>query len=102
MTFTNKWKRDIKTLEEEIAVLNSTDQDESGLDSIFTIIPYKEEEFSIYYYPDTKELTVIIHEAPVQDNIDNAMHLIKQFDETEDFTEEDISVVLPSYLSSGN
>lgn len=88
-----------KTVNERKAL--EADVDTRLLPSIFSVLPYEGETFSIYYYSDEQQFTIQIWKEPYSTSLDNAMFFLHQYDETRAITEEDVRIVTSGVMESG-
>jgi flagellar basal body-associated protein FliL len=74
---------------------------EEQLESIFTILPYETESFSIYYFEEDKKYYVAIRDIDYERALEDALFILHKYEETKNFTEEDIVVVntAPSFMN---
>ena len=80
----------------EIPVPEEAEKEIDG--SIFEVLPYEGESFSVYYFPDSDVFSVQIRKPPYDESLDEAMEFLHHYEETKDFTEGDVRVVAPSYF----
>jgi len=70
----------------------------SELESIFTILPYEEDNIAIYFYPETRTFEIEIKSPPYDRNLEYALSIMHNYKETANYTEEDIRIVAPSFM----
>jgi hypothetical protein len=63
------------------------------LPSIFTVLPYEKEGFSVYYFKEDKKFYLVIKQPPYNQNLQDALLFLHQYEETKNFTENDIQIV---------
>ena len=73
-------------------------QQQEVLPSIFSVLPYESEGFSVYYFSESDTFSVQINDVPYEQNLEDAFFFLHKYDETRDFTKEDIRIVKPSYM----
>ena len=84
--------------QEEIEQAPQQQVEQEELESIFTALPYKSEGFSVYYFLESNTFTVQINDIPYDRNLEDALVFLNTYQETKDFTEEDVRIVKPSYM----
>jgi len=69
--------------------------------SIFTILPYEKESFSILYFEEDHKYYVVIRDLDYERALEDALIILHKYEETKDFTEQDIVVVNtgPSFMN---
>lgn len=69
--------------------------------SIFSILPYETEAFSIYYFEEDKKYYVAIRDFDYERALNDALFVLHKYEETKDFTEDDIAIVniAPSFMN---
>lgn len=68
------------------------------LESVLSILPYESEGYGIYYYEDEDIYVITVRDYPFDTKIENALFLLNQYEETKDFTEDDVEIEYPSYM----
>jgi len=71
-------------------------QEEEKLPSVFSILPYEGDGFAIYYFRDEELFTITVRQYPYDEKIQEALSILHRYEETKDFTEEDVSIDYPA------
>jgi hypothetical protein len=66
--------------------------------SIFPQLPYETDGFAVYYYSENQIFEIQIKQAPYEQNVENAMIFLNRYEETKDYSQDDVRIVAPSVM----
>lgn len=78
------------------------DQEHKTYGSIFDVLPYEGDSFSVYYYTESDTFSILIRDLPYDESLNFALEFLHNYEETKDSTEEDVRIVTPAHFNPEN